>query len=178
MVKEIVDHGYSGATDSRPGLKELMALARERKIDCVVCTKLDRLFRSLKHLLTVLDEFESLGILFVATKDSVDLSTPAGRLMASVLGALGAFERDLIIERTHAGLEHARRNGKRLGRPERHDKVAMLVLRSEGLSYREIAARTGAPMGCVARAIAGARKSPSPNAVGARKKSGGYGAAE
>lgn len=158
IANEIVDHGYSGASDARPGLRELMSLARQRKIDGVVCTKLDRLFRSLKHLLIVLEELQALGVLFVAVKDAVDFSTPAGRMMVGVLGALAGFERDLIKERTRAGLEHAKRKGVRLGRPQKHAPEAIVALWRDGKSYREISRCLGAPMGTITKAIRGAQK--------------------
>lgn len=72
VAHEIVDHGFSGGTDSRPGLKQLIALVRAREVDAVVVVKLDRLFRSLKHLVTMLEEFQALGVQFVAVRDNVD----------------------------------------------------------------------------------------------------------
>src|SRR5689334_13106161 len=104
---ELVDK-IKGSTDERPGLKRLLALARSREIDAVLVTKLDRLFRSLKHLVTTLEEFQALGVLFVATKDNVDYSTPSGRLFVQVLASLAEFEKALLRERTMMGLEHAK----------------------------------------------------------------------
>jgi len=140
VTHELVDHGYGGGTapDQRPALKKLLALVRAREVDCVVVVKLDRLFRSLKHLVTTLDEFESLGVVFVAVKDQIDYSSPAGRLLVQVLGSLAEFEKSLLRERTLMGLEHARRSGKRLGRPRKRDDEAIARLRAQGKSYREI----------------------------------------
>jgi DNA invertase Pin-like site-specific DNA recombinase len=160
VTREIVDHGYSGATDVRPGLKELLALARERKIDVIVVTKMDRLFRSLRHLITALEEFDAIGVKFVATLDHVDFSTASGRLMVGVLGSLAEFERSLIRERTILGLEHARRKGVKLGRPQIHNPEAIVALWQQGLSYREIGRRLKAPMGTITRAVKGAQKVP------------------
>jgi DNA invertase Pin-like site-specific DNA recombinase len=175
LTEEIVDHGYSGATDQRPGLRRLLELVRSRQVDVVVVVKLDRLFRSLKHLVTVLDEFQALGVQFVATKDAIDWTTPAGRLFTQILGSLAEFERSLLHERTMMGLAHARATGKRLGRPAKHDRAVILSLRATGLSYRAIAKQLGAPMGSIARAIGNARKSPSPETRPAHQKSGSYG---
>lgn len=172
IVEEIVDHGYSGSSDQRPGLKKLFSLVRSREVDAVVVVKLDRLFRSLKHLVTTLDEFQSLGILFVATKDQLDYSTPSGRLFVQVLGSLAEFEKSLLRERTLMGLEHARKSGKRLGRPLRHDPGVMRSLRARGLSYRAIAKAVGAPLGCVSRALRSERKTRPKSALGDPGKTG------
>jgi putative DNA-invertase from lambdoid prophage Rac len=152
-VEEIVDHGYSGGTDNRPGLKRLMRLARTRQIDAVVILKLDRLFRDLKHLITTLDEFQALGVLFVATHDNIDYSSPMGRLMVQIMGALGEFEKGRIRERTMLGLAHARACGKRLGRPRLRREHDVRSLRQDGLSYRAIAKQLGISRGSVARAL-------------------------
>jgi DNA invertase Pin-like site-specific DNA recombinase len=158
---EIVDRA-SGGTDDRPGLKELLKLVRSREIDAVVVVKLDRLFRSLKHLVNTLSEFEALGVKFIATRDQVDLTTPAGRMFVQILGSLGEFERALIRERVLVGLDHARSQGKRLGRPKVNDDAAVQKLRSQGLSYQTIQRRLGVSKGAVCRALA-------LNAVSAKK---------
>jgi DNA invertase Pin-like site-specific DNA recombinase len=156
---EIVDHGFSGTTANRPGLKTLMELVRDKRIECVVVLKLDRLFRSLKHLLTTLDDFQRKDIHFVAIKDNVDYSTPSGRLFVQILGSLAEFERSLMLERTLMGLAHARSKGIKLGRPPIHDKAEIVRLWRDGRTYREIRILTTAPMGTIARAISDARKS-------------------
>lgn len=161
IKEEITDHGYSGATDNRPGLKRLMELARKREIDVVIVVKLDRFFRSLKHLITVLQEFMDLGILFISIKDQIDMTTAAGRLMFHIIGAFAEFEKALIVERTLAGLHHARSQGKRLGRPPIHDAFPIRKLRSKGLSYRAIANRLRVSMGTVSRALRAEQKSPT-----------------
>lgn len=93
IVEEVVDKGYSGGTDKRPGLSRLQCLVRSRQVDCVVVLKMDRLFRSLKHLVVTLDEWQALGIQFVATNDAVDFTTPSGRLLIGILGSLSEFEK-------------------------------------------------------------------------------------
>ena len=158
VAHEIVDHG-TGSTDNRPGLKRLMALARTRAIDAIIVVKLDRLFRSLKHLVTTLDEFAALGICFIAVRDSLDYSTPSGRLMAQILGSLAEFEKSLLIERTRAGLEYARSIGKQLGRPKVRDDAAITKLRGTGLSYSEIAKELKVSRGSVYRALSGSKTS-------------------
>jgi len=153
ITEEIVDHGYSGATDQRPGLKKLLALAKSRDVDCIVVLKLDRLFRSLKHLVTTLDEFEALGMQFVATKDNVDYTTPAGRLFIQVLGSLAEFEKSLLRERTMMGLNYARARGKALGRPKTRNDANILILRDQGQTMRKIAEMLEISLGSVQRAI-------------------------
>jgi DNA invertase Pin-like site-specific DNA recombinase len=158
---EIVDHGFSGASDNRPGLKKLLSLVRSKEVDAVIVMKLDRLFRSLKHLVTTLEEFEKLGVHFVATKDNVDYSTPSGRFFVQVLGSLGEFERSLLRERTMLGLEHARSLGKTFGRPRMHDASLIFTLHQEGHSYRQIREITGASLASISEAIKSVRKTSS-----------------
>lgn len=160
VTEEIVDHGYSGSTDNRPGLKRLMALVRAKEVDVIIVVKMDRLFRSLKHLVSTLEEFEKIGVKFVALKDNVDYSTPSGRFFVQILGSLGEFERSLLRERTMMGLEHARSKGAKFGRPRVHDADEILRLQKSGMTYRQIQKATGAPMGTISRAIKGAHKSP------------------
>jgi DNA invertase Pin-like site-specific DNA recombinase len=97
-----------------------MADARQRKLDVVLVWKLDRFGRSLKHLVNALAEFEALGITFASLKDNLDLSTPSGRLMFQIIGAMAEFERSLIQERVRAGLRNAKAKGRRLGRATGH----------------------------------------------------------
>ncbi len=154
---ELVDHGYSGSTDNRPALRQLLQLVKDKEVDAVIVVKLDRLFRSLKHLVSTLEDFEKIGTKFVAIKDNVDYSTPSGRLFVQILGSLGEFERSLLRERTMAGLDHARKNGKIFGRPRIHSEVEILKLHHEGLTYRQIQKQLNMPMGTIARAIKSAR---------------------
>ena len=105
----------SGAKDRRPALDRLVADARRRTLDTVVVWRLDRPGRSLRHLVTLLDELHALGVGFVSLGEGIDLGTPAGRLQLHILAALSEFERSRIAERVLAGLERARKQGKRLG---------------------------------------------------------------
>ena len=113
---EYVDH-MTGSKDRRPALDRLIVAAKRREFDCVLVWKLDRFARSLKHLVNALAEFEALGIAFVSLRDNLDLSTPSGRLMFQIIGAMAEFERSLIVERVKAGLRNAKSKGKQLGRP-------------------------------------------------------------
>jgi DNA invertase Pin-like site-specific DNA recombinase len=114
---EYVDRGVSGAKDRRPALDQLQLEARRRRFDVVVCWRLDRLGRNLKHLITLLEELQVLGVAFVSLAEGIDATTPAGKLQMHILGAIAEFERERIRERVMAGLQRARAQGKRLGRP-------------------------------------------------------------
>src|SRR5438874_3980294 len=114
---EFVDLGVSGAKDRRPALDRLLTDAKRRRFDVVVCWRLDRLGRNLKHLITLLEDLQALGIAFVSLAEGIDATTPAGKLQMHILGAIAEFERARIAERVRAGLQRARAQGKRLGRP-------------------------------------------------------------
>ena len=113
---EYIDHGVTGSKDSRPALDRLVKDARRRKFDVVVTWKLDRLGRNLKHLITLLDDLQALGVAFVSLGEGIDATTPAGKLQMHILGAIAEFERGRIVERVRAGLARAKAQGKRLGR--------------------------------------------------------------
>lgn len=131
-AREYVDHGVSGATEKRPALDRLVKDAKRRQFDVLVCWRLDRLGRNLRHLILFLDELQALGVAFVSLSEGIDATTPAGRLQLHVLGAIAEFERARIAERVKAGLVRARAQGRRLGRPrvripvERLNAVATL----------------------------------------------------
>ena len=144
IAGEYVDVGVSGSKDSRPELNKLVADAHRRKLDAVLVWKLDRFGRSLKHLVNSLAEFESLGVAFISLKESLDLTTPAGRLMFGIISAMAEFERDLIRERVRAGISNRRAKGFRVGRkPISIDPAKLRALRSEGQTIREIALALG-----------------------------------
>ena len=124
---EYVDKGVSGAKDRRPALDQLLADAKRRRFDVLVCWRLDRLGRSLKHLITLLDELQALGVTFVRLAEGIDATTPAGRLQMHILGAIAEFERARIAERVKAGLQRAKEQGKRLGRPRKKTPAAIVV---------------------------------------------------
>lgn len=115
IVEEYVDNGVSGAKESRPALNRLMADAKRRKFDVVLVWKLDRFGRSLRHLVNSLAEFEALGIAFVSMTDSLDMTTPQGRLMFGIIASMTEFERSLIRERVKAGMRNARAKGHKPG---------------------------------------------------------------
>ena len=140
IVGEYVDVGVSGSKDSRPQLNRLLAAAHRRQCDAVLVWKLDRFGRSLKHLVNALAEFESLGVTFISLKESLDLTTPAGRLMFGIISAMAEFERDLIRERVRSGIANRRAKGLRVGRKAIVlDAGRLATMRSEGLTIRQMA---------------------------------------
>jgi DNA invertase Pin-like site-specific DNA recombinase len=139
---EFVDPGVSGAKDRRPALDELLKAAKRRKFDVLVCWRLDRLGRNLRHLILLIDELQSLGVAFVSLAEGIDATTPAGKLQLHILGAIAEFERGRIQERVKAGLARAKAQGKRLGRPERQVAEELLAP-VRGLSVRKAAERLG-----------------------------------
>jgi len=156
----VYEDKLSGTHDNRPMLKKLLSDARQRKLDVVICWKLDRLFRSLKGLILTLQEFQELGVAFISLRDNLDLTTATGRLMAHILGAFGEFEASVIRERVVAGLANAKARGRVLGRPRRRDDEKIGVLRSQGLSIRQIARQLGISKGAVQRSLTSVPKTP------------------
>jgi DNA invertase Pin-like site-specific DNA recombinase len=151
-----VDNGFSGKKDSRPQLNRMMQDAHERRFDVVVVWRFDRFARSVSHLLRALETFNSLGVQFVSLSEQVDTSTPTGKMVFTVLGAVAELERNLIVERVRAGLRHARAKGKRLGRPKKSvDAAQIKSMRVAGDSWRVIARRLGVSVGTVFAAAQG-----------------------
>ncbi len=111
QIREYVDHGVSGAKERRPSLDGLIRDARRRRFDAVVVWRLDRLGRNLKHLITLLDELQALGVAFVSLAEGIDATTPAGKLQMHILAAIAEFERARIAERVRAGLARVRARG-------------------------------------------------------------------
>jgi DNA invertase Pin-like site-specific DNA recombinase len=150
IAGEYLDEGISGAKDSRPSLNRLMADAHKRRFDAVVVWKFDRFARSVSHLLRALETFQSLGVAFVSLSEQIDTTTPTGRMIFTVLGAVAELERSLITERVRAGIRNARAKGKRLGRPRvTVDTARIALLRAQGLSWSKIAAEMGLSVGTV-----------------------------
>jgi len=165
IAGEYVDH-ISGLKDSRPGLNRLMQDATQRKVDAILVWKLDRFGRSLRHLINSLAELEALGILFVSLKDSLDLSTPSGKLMCHVISCMSQFEASLVQERVKSGLRHAVARGQRLGRPPKPLDIARInSLRASGASWRTIARMLGLSVGTVHAAARKQQATQRPNAL-------------
>jgi DNA invertase Pin-like site-specific DNA recombinase len=138
ITREYVDHGVSGATERRPALDELVTDARRRRFDVLVCWRLDRLGRNLRHLVLMLEDLQALGVAFASLNEGIDATTPAGRLQMHMLAALSEFERGRIQERVRAGLARAKAQGRRIGRPA-HRVSPEALQRVHGLSTRAAA---------------------------------------
>jgi DNA invertase Pin-like site-specific DNA recombinase len=155
IVSEYVDRGVSGSKESRPELNRLMADAHRRKFDAVLVWKIDRFGRSLKHLVNALADLCAYGVAFISFRDNLDLSTPSGRLMFQIIGAMAEFERSLIQERVRAGLRNARAKGKKFGRPRAQvDADQVAALRREGLSWSQVCRTLNVSKGSAQRSVA------------------------
>jgi DNA invertase Pin-like site-specific DNA recombinase len=167
VAGEYVDEGVSGSKESRPELNHLMADSHRRLFDILLVWKIDRFGRSLKHLVNALADLDAYGVAFASLKDNLDLSTPSGRLMFGIIAAMAEFEKSLIQERVKAGLSHARRKGKQLGRPRRIvDLDAIARLRAKGHSLRSIAGKLDIGYGTARKLLASVeRKTPASRAA-------------
>ena len=143
-----MDVGISGARGKRPQLDRSVADAHRRRFDAVVVWKFDRFARSLSHLLRALETFKALGIEIVSLSEQVDTSTPTGKMVFTVLGAVAELERSLIAERVKASLRNARAKRKTLGRPR------LVADRSQMARLREIVAELGCSPGFVHKTLA------------------------
>jgi DNA invertase Pin-like site-specific DNA recombinase len=143
VYREYIDTGYSGKNIQRPAFTEMLTDARHRQFDLLIVWKLDRLSRSLRDLITTLDELGHLGIDFISYDNQLDTSSPSGKLVFNIIGAVAEFERDIICERVRAGLANARQKGKKLGRPRipKSDLKKIISLKNQGLSNRAIGRR-------------------------------------
>jgi DNA invertase Pin-like site-specific DNA recombinase len=141
ITMQVREVGSSAAR--REAREKLLEAARRREIDVVLVWRLDRWGRSVTDLLATLQELEHLSVGFVSLTEALDLTTPAGRAMAGLLSVFAEFEREILRERTRAGLAHARLNGQRLGRPATAALHAAAVrkLHRAGVSKSEIARR-------------------------------------
>jgi DNA invertase Pin-like site-specific DNA recombinase len=155
VAGEYVDVGISGTKEKRPELDRLIADAHKRRFDVVAVWRFDRAARSVSHLLRMLETFNALRIAFVSLSEQIDTTTPAGKMVFTVLGAVAELERSLIVERVKAGLRNARAKGRRLGRPRMVvDAIRIGCLRAQGRTVREIAQELGYSRSLVHKTLA------------------------
>ncbi len=155
VVEVFSDHGVSGAKDKRPALDRLRQGIARKDFDVVAAWSVDRLGRSLQHLLGLLGELRAKNVDLYLHQQGLDTSTPAGKALFQMLGVFAEFERAIIIERVHAGLCRARAQGVRLGRPRvAVDLGRAMAMRSEGKSMRSVARALGVSSMAVSRALA------------------------
>jgi len=155
VVGEYIDEGVSGTKDSRPALDNMMADAHTGKLDVIACWRFDRVARSTRHLLDLLETFRVLGIDFCSLREQVDTASPAGKALFTMIAAVAELERDLIRERVKAGVERAKSKGVKVGRPERSDvdPIIAATMRRQGLSFNQIARRFVCGKGTVIKAV-------------------------
>ena len=155
IVAEFTDT-ISGATDSRPGLDACLLAARQKKFDVLYCYSIDRLGRSTKNLIAVVDQLQEMKIDLFFYREGIDTSTATGKCVFTILGSVAELERNLIRERVIAGLEKAKRNGVKLGRPSKMNAgmgSAIKLLREKGLPIKKIAAQLQIGIGTVYTAL-------------------------
>jgi DNA invertase Pin-like site-specific DNA recombinase len=163
-ITRIYADKISGATNSRPALDELMKDAQRRRFDLVAVWRFDRFARSVSHLLQALETFKGLGIEFISLSEQIDTSTPTGKMVFTVLGAVAELERSLIAERVRSGLANAKRNGKTLGRPPIRKLTAAEIenIRSDRasgkFSLRRLATKYRASLWAMQQATAGRKR--------------------
>jgi DNA invertase Pin-like site-specific DNA recombinase len=159
LAGEYVDIGISGSKEKRPELDRLMSNAHKRRFDVVCVWRFDRFARSVSHLLRALETFKALGIDFVSFSEQMDTSTPAGKMVFTVLGAVAELERSLIVERVRAGMRNARAKGKRIGRPpltilSAETRIAIAVsYASGGTTLRVLAKKFGTSLATIQRCL-------------------------
>ena len=154
VVAEFTDNGVSGTKARRHGLDSLMADARKRKFSVVLVAAFDRVARSTKHFLQVMDEFDDLGIEFVSRRENVDTSGPMGRLFLTLIGSIAELESELIRERIRAGMRRRKLEGYRLGRqPLDVDREAIVAARLSGMSLTQTAKKYSVSRASVVRFV-------------------------
>ena len=165
IVEEYTDHGVSGARTRRPALDKMMVDARSHRFQVVVVWACDRLARSTRHFLEVLDELNHLNVEFLSCREQLDTGGPLGRAVVTIIGAIAELERSLIVERVRAGMRRAQLEGRRLGRrPLDIDTPGILGDRGRGMSLSQIAKahRISRSKVCQVLKQAGQKRVPQP----------------
>ena len=153
-MQEYVDHGVSGMKVRRPALDQLLKDAHRRRFDAVIAWSCDRLARSTKHFLQVLDELNELGIQFLSQRETIDTEGPLGRAIVVIISAIAELERSLIVERVRAGMRRAKLEGRRIGRtPLDVDREEVVRDRLAGLSLTKVAKKYSVSRATVCRFV-------------------------
>jgi DNA invertase Pin-like site-specific DNA recombinase len=161
IVHEYTDK-ISGAKAKRPGLDQLLSDARRGKFDVVTVWAFDRIARSTRHFLEVLDELNHLGIEFVSFRENIDTGGPLGRAIIVIIGAIAELERNLIVERVRAGMRRARLEGRQIGRrPLDVDREGVLRDRNSGMSLTAVAKANGISRAMVSKIVAQSHRLPT-----------------
>lgn len=147
------DAGISGAKRKRPGLDELMEDVREERISVLMVYSFSRVARSVKHLIDILDELHERDVDFISLSESVNTTTPLGKMTFVIISALSEFERSMIVSRVKTGLENARAKGVKLGRPQTRNEPLIRSLREKGMTYDQISELTGFSTATISRVL-------------------------
>ena len=154
ITEEYTDHGVSGTKARRPALDRMLNDAHRRRFDVVVVWACDRLARSTKHFLQVLDELNALGVQFLSQREAIDTDGPLGRAIVVIVSAVAELERSLIVERVRAGMRRAKLDGRRIGRvPLDVDHAALVRDRLTGMSLTRVANKYGLSRASVVRFV-------------------------
>ncbi len=158
VVQEYRDCGVSGKKARRPGLDALVADARRKEFSVVLVSAFDRIARSVKHFLHVMDEFDSLGVVFISRRENIDTSGPMGRLFLTLIGSISELESSLIKDRVLAGMRRAKLDGVRMGRaPMNIDRAAVVRDRLSGMTLTTVAKKWGISRSLVCKLVKRAR---------------------
>jgi DNA invertase Pin-like site-specific DNA recombinase len=159
VTREYCDRGISGSKARRPGLDALMADARRGEFSIVLVAAFDRIARSTKNFLEIVDELNELGIEFFSAREAIDTSGPMGRMFITLVGSIAELERSLIIERIRAGMRRAKIEGRRLGRaPLSVDRNALVRDRLAGMSLTDVAKKYRISRASVVRVVRDAKR--------------------
>jgi len=159
VVREFCDRGISGSKAKRPGLDAMLADARRGEFSVVLVAAFDRIARSTKNFLEIVDELNELEIEFISAREAIDTSGPMGRMFITMVGSIAELERSLIVERIKAGMRRARMEGQRLGRaPLTVNHDALVRDRLAGMSLTSVAKKYGISLASVVRFVREAQK--------------------
>lgn len=150
------DEDESGKTASRPALNMLLDDCKQGKVKTLIVWKMDRLFRSLAHLITHLEQFQKQGVIFISIKENIDLSTPVGILMMQILGAFSQYEREMIVMRVKSGLANAKAKGIKLGpkyKIQKEIRTQIIELKNTGNTYKEISQKFGIKISTIQKIV-------------------------
>ena len=166
VVREYSDVGISGTKARRPGLDAMMADARQRKFSVVLVAAFDRVARSTRHFLHVMDELDSLGIEFVSRREGVATGDAMGRLFITIISAIAELERSLVVERVKSGMRRARLEGRQIGRARLDvDREQVVVDRRSGMSLTQVAKKHKISRASVCRLMKEANENPVPGVL-------------
>jgi len=161
VVHEYEDRGVCGKKARRPGLDALMADARRKKFSVVLVAAFDRIARSTRNFLQVVDELDSLGIEFVSRREGVATGDAMGRLFVTIISAIAELERSLVVERVKSGMRRARLEGRQIGRARLDvDRQQVLIDRRSGMSLTQVAKKHGISRASVCRLMKEASTNP------------------